>query len=332
MVIPPRVALQLLEQIGRTARGSTLTVVISDAAELEDALRSWCAAAGHHLIRTGPDGVTLRRGPLPDPLAGLPPERRPGTRIWLYTNFDCNLACDYCCTRSSPRAPRRALGLERIRLLAEQAAEAGAAELLITGGEPFLLPDIDAQVHACTAHLPTTLLTNGMLFRGERLAGLRRMDRERLTLQISLDADHPGPHDAHRGARSWDKALAGIRIAQEEGFRVRVAATVTPGALNLTAFRSFLDELGIAPEDQLIRAVARQGFAGDGLHLSPETLVPEVTVTADGIYWHPVAAADDGQLVTREILPLAPALQEVTRRFSRYRAAADAAAQWFPCA
>ncbi len=31
-----------------------------------------------------------------------------GSRLWLYTNFDCNLACDYCSAGSSPRAaPRR---------------------------------------------------------------------------------------------------------------------------------------------------------------------------------------------------------------------------------
>jgi hypothetical protein len=37
----------------------------------------------------------------------------------------------------------------------------------------------------------------------------------------------PPPHictTAHRGARSWERAVVGIRIAQSEGFRVRVAA------------------------------------------------------------------------------------------------------------
>jgi hypothetical protein len=42
--------------------------------------------------------------------------------------------------------------------------------------------------------------------------------------------------------------------------------------------------------------------------------------------------ADPDQLVTREIFPLADALAEVRRRFTRYRQATDAAAQRFPCA
>ncbi len=42
-------------------------------------------------------------------------DRPVGSRLWLYTNFDCNLHCDYCCVRSSPKAPRRELGLARVR-------------------------------------------------------------------------------------------------------------------------------------------------------------------------------------------------------------------------
>jgi MoaA/NifB/PqqE/SkfB family radical SAM enzyme len=118
---------------------------------------------------------------------------------------DCNLACDYCCARSSPQTPRRALGVDRVRRLATEAADAGVSELLLTGGEPFLLPDIDELVAACTEILPTTLLTNGMLFRGARLERLRRMDRDRLAVQISLDSATPELHDRHR-ARAAETA------------------------------------------------------------------------------------------------------------------------------
>ena len=36
-------------------------------------------------------------------------------------------------------------------------------------------------------------------------------------------------------------------------------------------------------------------------------LMPEVTITAEGVYWHPVGAEDGDLLVTREIFPLAGA-------------------------
>jgi MoaA/NifB/PqqE/SkfB family radical SAM enzyme len=210
---------------------------------------------------------------------------------------------------------------------------AGVSELILTGGEPFLLPDIDELVAACTAVLPTTLLTNGMLFRGRRLDALRRMDRKRLALQISLDAATPEQHDRHRGRGAWDRAVAGISLARREGFRVRVAATLPyEQSHQLSPFHAFLDSLGIAPQDQVVRALAHRGVADSGIELTLESLIPEITVTADGVYWHPVSADHDDQLVTRDIFPLQDAINEVLRRFTELRARSTATAQWFPCA
>ena len=69
-------------------------------------------------------------------------DRPLGSRLWLYTNFDCNLRCDYCCVRSSPAALRRELGLGRVQRIAREATELGVKEIFVTGGEPFLLENI----------------------------------------------------------------------------------------------------------------------------------------------------------------------------------------------
>ena len=329
------ILLDAVERIGGVATGGMVTVALTgDAADAEAALLAdWCARTGNELIGVAGGTATLRRGRRQDALAQLAPDQQPGTRLWMYTNFDCNLACDYCCVRSSPQTARRALGVDRVRQLALEAVDAGVSELILTGGEPFLLPDIDEVVANCTTVLPTTLLTNGMLFHGRRLERLRRMDRSRLALQISLDSATPTVHDQHRGSGSWQRAVAGVRIAQYEGFRVRVAATLPADQVGqLDGFHAFLDSLGFLREDQVIRAVAHRGVAESGLELTVEGLIPEVTITADGVYWHPVAADHDDQLVTRDIFPLKPAISEVRRRFIEYRQRADASAAWFPCA
>jgi len=327
--------LDLVERVGSVAQGGTVTVALApDESRVDaEAVRDWCDRTGNELVGVSGREATVRRGRARDPLAELSADLMPGTRLWMYTNFDCNLACDYCCARSSPRAPRRALGVDRVRRLAAEAVDAGVSELLLTGGEPFLLPDIDDVAASCTAALPTTLLTNGMLFHGRRLERLRRMDRERLALQISLDSPTPGVHDLHRGQGSWARAVAGVRTAQAEGFRVRVAATLPPGLSGeLEQFHEYLDSLGIARPDQVIRALAHRGVADHGLELTAESLIPEVTVTADGVYWHPVSADHDDQLVTRDLFPLRDAIAAVRARFREHRRSADAAAQWFPCA
>jgi molybdenum cofactor biosynthesis enzyme MoaA len=334
-MVTHRWVLDLVERVGAVARGATVTVPLSggDPGQQAETVAAWCDRTGNELVEVRDNVATLRRGRSPDPLAELDPGQLPGTRLWMYTNFDCNLACDYCCAQSSPHTPRRALGIDRVRRLATEALDAGVTELILTGGEPFLLPDIDDLVAACTTVLPTTLLTNGMLFRGRRLESLRRMDRTRLAVQISLDSATPDLHDRHRGRGTWDRAVAGIRTAHAEGFRVRVAATLPPEQTSeLDPFHAFLDSLGIAREDQVIRALAHRGVAEHGLELTIESLIPEVTITADGVYWHPVGADHPDQLVTHDLFPLQTAITEVRRRFIEHRARATAAAQWFPCA
>ena len=329
--------LDLVRLVGSLAEGATGEVAISSSEEL-DLVRRCCERTGNTLgaatMSGGESGtVVVRRGRPPDPASMLGRERLPGTRLWLYTNFHCNLACDYCCVASSPRAERRELGVDRIERLVGQGADWGVREVYLTGGEPFLLPDIDRIVVGCVARLPTTLLTNGMLFRGPGLRALRAMPREGFALQISLDSPTPDLHDSHRGAGSWARAVTGVRTAVSEGFRVRVAATI--GARqggSLAELHDFLDGLGIAPVDHVIRPVAQQGVASTGVQLSRESLVPEVTVTADGVYWHPVAATDDQALVTPQIEPLGPALSEVYRLFTEQWAAAKTSAALFPCA
>ncbi|MDQ3628057.1 MAG: radical SAM protein [Actinomycetota bacterium] len=327
--------LDLIERVGRVAQHGTTTVPLGpdDPDQARATIAAWCAHTGNELMEIQGNVATVRRGRSPDPIGELTPDTVPGTRLWMYTNFDCNLACDYCCVRSSPQTARRALGVDRVRRLAAEAVEAGVSELILTGGEPFLLPDIDDLVAACTAVLPTTLLTNGMLFRGRRLAALRRMDPTRLALQISLDSATADLHDRHRGHGSWERAVAGIRLAQAEGFRVRVAATLaSEQSHELGPFHVFLDSLGINREDQVIRALAHRGVADEGIELTLESLIPEVTVTAEGVYWHPVAADHDDQFVTPQIFPLRDAIDEVRRRFTELRARSNEAAQWFPCA
>lgn len=329
--------IDLMRQLADVPTGATVAVQIGSKAD-RDLAERWCAHTGNTVMRTDVDAdgagtLVVRRGRAPDPGEVLGADRLPGVRLWLYTNFHCNLACDYCCASSSPQTPHRELGAARIGRLVREAADWGVRELFLTGGEPFLLPDIGQIIHTCVNTLPTTVLTNAMVFRGRALRALESLPRNGLALQISLDSATPELHDTHRGAGSWAKALAGIRLALSLGFRVRVAATIAaPAPGELDALHAFLDELGIAAEDQLVRPIAKEGAAADGLILSRGSLVPEVTVTAEGVYWHPVAATDERALVSSTVEPLTPSLTEISRLFIEQWARAAESAALFPCA
>ena len=207
----------------------------------------------------------------------------------------------------------------------------GIREIFVTGGEPFLLSDIGEILGACAAAAPTTVLTNGMLFSGRRLLALRSLPRDRVTVQISLDSPTPERHDRHRGPGTWTRAWQGVRQARAEGFRVRVAATVAADT-EADELRRFLDAQQIAEEDRVIRPIALRGFATTGLALARADLVPEITITAEGVYWHPVGAEDTDLLVTHEIFPLAAAFAAVRRAFERERDQSRRLTAIFNCA
>lgn len=323
------VILDLVEAVQPLAEGMSARVPIGSADEL-DLVRSWCERSANTLVGAKDGWVEVRRGRR---LATAINFTRPlAARLWLYTNFDCNLACDYCCVRSSPTVDRRALGLETIRRLVDEARGTSVREIFLTGGEPFILPDIGEIVAECVAAFPTTLLTNGMLFSGRRLETLKAMPRENFALQISLDSPEPEGHDRHRGNGAWLRACRGIQTAADLGFRIRVAATLAEGGSTETAMRGFLDDLGIPMTDQIVRPVARRGVAETGVVLTMESLIPEVTVTAEGVFWHPVAAQDSDMLVTHDLFPLKEAMAGVQMRYVEQLERTEGIARSFPCA
>lgn len=329
------VIIELMRRVVGLAQGATAEVAVYGDRD-RDLAERWCANTGNTLVRadvdqTGVGTLVVRRGHPPDPASVLGPDRLPGSGCGCTPTSTATCAATTAASRRH-QAPRIANWAERIGRIVGEAARWGVRELFLTGGEPFLLPDIDTIIATCVKQLPTTVLTNGMVFKGRGRRALESLPRG-LALQISLDSATPELHDAHRGAGTWVKAVAGIRLALSLGFRVRVAATVaSPAPGELTAFHDFLDGLGIAPGDQLVRPIALEGAASQGVALTRESLVPEVTVTADGVYWHPVAATDERALVTRTVEPLTPALDMVSRLFAEQWTRAAEEAALFPCA
>jgi sulfatase maturation enzyme AslB (radical SAM superfamily) len=302
------------------------------------AVEAWCRRTRNTLISVDDQSVEVKRGISET----VQPNRwldralaRLRSRLWLYTNFDCNLACDYCCVRSAPGAPRRALGLELIGELAGQAGRLGIGTIFLTGGEPFLLGYIDEIVRCCTEAAPTVVLTNGMLFRGRRRDLLESMPPDRLTVQVSLDSPGPERHDRHRGRGSWRRALEGIEVARGAGFRVRVAATLTAGPgedHDEQELHDLLDRIGIGPEDRVLRRLARRGRATHGITIATDSVLPELTYTDRGVFWHPVGADDPDMLIAAEHLALANALELADRRLTARAETMRHLAGAFPCA
>ena len=252
-------------------------------------------------------------------------------KLWLYTNYDCNLTCSYCVAESSPSAPRRALGLGKVRHLVDEAFDLGFTDIFFTGGEPFLLDDIYDMLAYASARVRTTVLTNAMLLRGRRLEKLAAIANDNLIVQVSLDGGRPDDHDAYRGQGSWAKTVAGIKSLQANGLRVRIGTTETPiNAPHLDKLHEFRRSLNIPDDDHFVRPLAKLGFAQEGIEVDPARLVPELTVTIDGVFWHPLTSPSQADMqVNNQIFPLKSSVEIVQEQLRLIAETGQAALQTF---
>jgi MoaA/NifB/PqqE/SkfB family radical SAM enzyme len=239
-------------------------------------------------------------------------------KLWIYTNYDCNLRCSYCVAKSGPNVLRRAIGPANARRLVDEAVALCFDQVFFTGGEPFLLNDIYEMLAYSSARVKTTVLTNAMLL-SQKLLGSEHTRLERLTeiandnliIQVSLDGGRPEDHDAYRGPGTWSKTVEGLKLLQAAGFRVRLGTTETPvNGAHLHELCEFHRALGIPDEDHFVRPLAKRGFSREGLELGMHNLVPELTVNLDGVFWHPLSTDADMQ-VSKQMFPLAAAVERV---------------------
>jgi MoaA/NifB/PqqE/SkfB family radical SAM enzyme len=241
-------------------------------------------------------------------------------KLWIYTNYDCNLSCTYCLANSTPRTPRHEIELDAVRRLVDEAAALGFHCVYFTGGEPMLLDSIYDMLAYASARIPTTLLTNAMLAHGSRLKRLAAVNHPNLIVQVSLDGSRPETNDAYRGRGSWDKTVTGIRRLQARGMHVRLSTTETPANLhdqdNICAFHL---SLGIPEEDHIVRPLARRGASQTGMQVSRENLLPELTVNRQGVYWHPLST-DADMLVSDTIFPLSDHVNAVMKKLQSAQA------------
>jgi MoaA/NifB/PqqE/SkfB family radical SAM enzyme len=244
-------------------------------------------------------------------------------KLWIYTNYHCNLACSYCVAESTPRAPKRTISLDLVKRLVDESRALGFDHFYFTGGEPFLLDDIYEMLAYASQRAATTVLTNAMLFNGRRLERLDEIRNDRLIVQVSLDGGSPEQHDPYRGQGSWQKTVEGLQTLLARGFKARLSTTETPAnTAHLDEICAYHLGLGIPEEDHFIRPLAKRGFSQEGMQVCKANLVPELTVNDRGVYWHPLST-DPDMLVSEQIFPLAEAVEKAQAEMKALRQASQ---------
>jgi len=120
--------------------------------------------------------------------------------------------------------------------------------------------------------------------------------------------------------------MDGIGIAAELGLSVRVGMTETEhNASEVADLGAMLAARGITGRDFAVRPLVRRGFSSDaGVEIDDTNTVPELTVTTDGVHWHPAGAdveTSPDMLLAPGDVPLAEAKRLVVERFLGLRQA-----------
>ena len=259
---------------------------------------------------------------------------RVGDRLWLYANYHCNLHCVYCLTDSAPAVPRRILPVQQMVQAADEARELGFRALGVTGGEPFLLPDMPEILAQLAERLPVVVLSNATLFTARLLERMRPLAQLPVTIQISLDSAEPDVNDEFRSPHNFAKVVDAVPRVLELGIPVRIATTGdhnTPEQMErLCALHR---SLGVPDSEHVVRPIVYRGRAADndmGVVAKSKDLHPELTLTADGAFWSPFAPTvrggllDTDMLVTRTVEPLATPASAMARLAGAQSPGADA--------
>jgi len=152
--------------------------------------------------------------------------------LWINTGTLCNIQCQNCYIESSPKNDRLVYitHAEVCEYLDETAVEnMGTNEVGITGGEPFMNPDIIKIMEECLSRgFNLITLTNAMqpMQRKRVTEGLLELKEKyggKLTLRVSVDHFNPEIHEEERGKNTWEFMLYGLKWLSEKGFTIDIA-------------------------------------------------------------------------------------------------------------
>ena len=186
----------------------------------------------------------------------------------------CNLKCRYC-FYADEMAARNDLPTERWLALFEELGGLGVQRVCLSGGEAFTRKDLFELIDGIiVSKMRFSMLTNGTLISRDTVkafaVGKRRLRLD--SIQVSIDGSRAEIHDLSRPPKSFDRALAGLRLLKEADFPVTVRVTVNRTNLDdlPNIARLLLEDVGL--ESFSTNEAEQMGSArcfGDSMVLTP---------------------------------------------------------------
>lgn len=150
--------------------------------------------------------------------------------LWFNTGTLCNIQCEHCYIGSSPTNDRLVyLTLADVRSYLDEIADKGLGtrQIGITGGEPFMNPDIMPIIELILeSGFNLLVLTNAMKpmeHKRDALLNMHSRFGSQMVLRISIDHYIKAKHEEERGENTWEPMVKGLQWLSAHGFTIDVA-------------------------------------------------------------------------------------------------------------
>ncbi|MBD3422354.1 MAG: radical SAM protein [Chitinivibrionales bacterium] len=146
------------------------------------------------------------------------------THVVFEVTNRCNARCEYCYVGQKDFA--KDLPTEKIFLILDKIADENFLFLTITGGEPFLRPDIlPILYHAVACNFfSIAICTNAILIGSEQLNFLEKNAESINRMQISIFSDNPEINDSYFKVNgAYRKAIKNAELIKSFGIEVSIA-------------------------------------------------------------------------------------------------------------
>jgi len=158
----------------------------------------------------------------------------------------CNARCGYCFLKEHSF---NELSTDQLCSALEKLSKSGVIHIHITGGEPFLRPDI-LDVLSCAIEqgfFYCTLFSNGILLTGKHLDFLIRNRDFFSKIQMSVFSHIAAKNDAYFGVPgALDAIMKNALVLKENGFRVSFAMSILDFNIDeMEKTRKFFEDRGL---------------------------------------------------------------------------------------
>ena len=150
--------------------------------------------------------------------------------LWFNTGTLCNLECVNCYIESSPTNDALVyISHEEVLTYLDEIRDdnISVAEIGLTGGEPFMNPDIIKIIESSLERgFKMLVLTNAMrpmMRHKDALLEMKNKYTDKISIRVSTDHFTKDIHQEERGDRSWDPMILGLKWLSDNSFDIHVA-------------------------------------------------------------------------------------------------------------